>query len=249
MGPILNSLVDLQKIEIDLRRARGKLKRGQQRTDAQLQRIEQLQAALKAKQEEIKLTKLQYAKLELELQTDESEISKMRVALNTAKTNRDYSAILTRINTDKADKSKLEDQLLQLLTQIEEDQAASRALLEDVDVEKQKFGEVEAQVQEKAAGIQATIDSLMGQYNSAAAQVPKKQQKLFDRLAGRFDGEVLAPVSQMNGARKDYSCGGCYMSVPLESVNTLMSKDEVLTCSNCGRILVLELDTVDKAAR
>ena len=244
MGPILNSLVDLQKIEIDLRKARTKLQRGRQRIKAQQQRIEQLNAAVKAKEEESKLAKLQYAKLELELRTDESEIAKLRLALNTAKTNKDYSAILTQINTDKADKAKLEDQLLQLLTQIETDQADKRELIQNLEVEDQKLAEISEQVAEKTATVQIDVDQLEAQYKTAAAHVPPTEQSLFKRLADRFDGAVLAEVSQMNGVRKEYSCGGCYMSVPLESVNSLMSKDDVLTCSNCGRILVLEMTSV-----
>lgn len=240
MGPILNSLVELQRIEIDLRKTRARLSRGEQRIKAQKQRIEQLQAGLMAKQEESKLAQLQYGKLELELRSDESEIDKLRVALNTAKTNRDYSAILTQINTDKADKSKLEDQLLQLLSQIEDDKAAGRDMLENIAVEEEKLAGVSEQVSEKAAGIQADIDKLMVAYEAAVSLIPPTEQNLFKRLADRFDGEVLASVSQMNGVRREYSCGGCYMSIPLEAVNSLMSKDDVLTCSNCGRILVLE---------
>ena len=40
---------------------------------------------------------------ELDLKTQESAIGRLRNALNTAKSNKEYSAILAQINSDKAD--------------------------------------------------------------------------------------------------------------------------------------------------
>ena len=65
MGPILTALVNLQAIENELRKARKKLKKGQQQIAIQQQRITQLEAAHQAKKEEIKLTRLQADRLEL----------------------------------------------------------------------------------------------------------------------------------------------------------------------------------------
>ena len=35
-------------------------------------------------------------------------------------------------------------------------------------------------------------------------------------------------------------CGGCFMGIPAEIVNRLMTNDEVIRCSNCTRILILK---------
>jgi len=241
MGPILSSLVQLQIVELELRKTRKKLKKGQLAVAAQEQRIVQLQAALAAKHEEIKLTRLQYSKLELELRTREDEIAKLRVALNTAKTNKDYSAILTRINTDKASKSKFEDQILQLMTQIDADQSACREIERDIQAQQQQLEELSQQSQLEQQTLQAVVDDLTRQYQEAYDSVPPKERHLFERLADHFDGQVMVEVATGNARRSEYLCGGCFMSIPLEVVNTLMSRDELITCPNCGRFLVLDL--------
>ena len=240
MGPMLKSLVELQRIEIELRRTRKKLDRGQKRIDAQKQKIQQLKSALAAKKEEIKLTQVQYNELDVELKTDDAKIAKLRTALNAAKTNKDYSAILTQINTDKADKSKLEEQLLAMLGQIETEQGACRDIEDMIAKETGLLEEIAQQVQEKAQAVQDTLEEQIKQHQQALEAVPADTADLFMRLSERFDGEVLAELAKRDGAKGDFTCGGCYMKMPLERVNTLMCKDEIVICPTCGRIMILE---------
>jgi uncharacterized protein len=46
-------------------------------------------------------------------------------------------------------------------------------------------------------------------------------------------------VDQQEGKSGAFSCGGCFMGITAESVNMLMTRDEVIRCANCTRILVL----------
>jgi len=240
MGPILSSLVNLQAIETELRKTQQRLKQAQQVIQRQEIQIKHLQEASVPKKEETKLTRLQHDKLELELKTREESIAKLRVALNNARTNKDYSAVLTQINTRKADKSKLEDQILTLLAQIDADQATQKAIEDNIEKERVKLAETRQISQTKQQEIQVDVDKLLEQRKEIADQVPAKERALFDRLAERYDGEVLAEISKLNGPRGDHTCGGCFMGVTLETVNALMSHDDVITCPNCGRILVLD---------
>ena len=245
MGPILSSLVHLQTVEVKLRQAREKLRRSQRAMAKQQQRIDQAQATLAAKHEEIKLTRLQSGRLELDLKTREDQVAKLRVALNTAKTNKDYSAILTQINTSKASKSKLEDSVLALMTQVDNDQAQCRQIEQDILAEQQRLEDIRKLAQQKQQAVQVDIDRLSAEHAEAISHVPPKEQDMFERLASRFDGEVLATVVVTNGRRKEHSCGGCNMSIPLERVNALMTRDEVATCSSCGRMLMLDSQMAD----
>jgi uncharacterized protein len=246
MGPILSSLVNLQSIETQLRKTEQRLKQSQQALSRQEQQIQRLHGALAAKREEIKLTRMQHDRLELELRTMEDHISKHRVGLNQARTNKDYSAILTRINTEKVDKSKLEDQILALIGQIDADQAGCREIEEQIKKDEAHLGEVQQQAKEKQAVIQAELDRLTRARKEAITTVPPKERAMFERMADRFEGEVLATVARLNGKRGDHSCGGCFMSIPLEMVNSLMSRDEVVVCPSCGRILVLEMNPIQQ---
>jgi len=46
-------------------------------------------------------------------------------------------------------------------------------------------------------------------------------------------------VDNQESQTKAYTCGGCFMGITTESVNVLMTKDDIIRCPNCTRILVL----------
>lgn len=240
MGPNLSSLVNLQVVEFQVRKTKDKLKKGQQTIRRQEQGIKQLQGALEAKQAEIKHSRMHYDRLDLDLKSREEHVAKYRVALNSAKTNKEYSAVLTQINTIKVDVSKFEDEMLALMTQIDNDQATVKEIQESIDTQTQQLTDVRKEIIQHHVEIETELEALEEQRKEASQKVPAKARLLFDRLADRYDGEVLAEVAYKNGRRTEQSCGGCFMSIPLESVNSLMTRDDILVCSNCGRLLVLD---------
>jgi len=114
MGPVLDGLVKLQSVENRLGAEKAKLSRCRRNVVIQENLIRSLQNALEAKKEEIQLTKVQFDRLELELKSRDDTIGKLRASLNIAKTNKEYAAVLTQLNTTKADNSKIEAQSLEL---------------------------------------------------------------------------------------------------------------------------------------
>ena len=80
---------------------------------------------------------------------------------------------------------------------------------------------------------------IQAEWNEVAKGIPRKALEVFNRVAETYDGEAVATIEQQEGRTAAYSCGGCYMGVPAESVNVLMTKDEIIRCPNCTRILVL----------
>ena len=123
MSSLLGGLTKLQSVENRLRAAKAKLARCRRSVVLQENRIRTEQNALETKKEEVQLTKLQSDRLELELRGRDAEIAKLRAALNGAKTNKEYASLLTILNTNKADNSKLETQILELMKDIETDRS------------------------------------------------------------------------------------------------------------------------------
>ena len=239
MGPILNGLMKLQSIENRLRVEKGKLARCRRNVIIQENLIRSLQNALEAKKEEVQLSKVQADRLELELKSNDESISKLRASLNSAKTNKEYSALLTQLNTTKADNSKVETQTFELLKDIEADEAECRDIQTQIDEQKQNLEQTRKESEVLAAKYQAQIDDIQAEWDKIAKSVPAEQLKIFNRVAETYDGQAVVEVEQQEGEKGAYSCGGCFMGVPAESVNMLMTKDDIIRCPNCTRILVL----------
>ncbi len=235
MGPVLSSLVDLQAVENELRNARAKLKKANQTLLRQQNKIKQLQDSILAQKEQIRNTRMEYDRQDLERKSRDEDIAKMRVALNTARTNKEYSSVLSRINTDKADLSKLEEQLLQLLMEVESKQKLIVETEAQVKVEEENLALILSDIEATRGDIQLDIDRLEERKEQLSSKLDPKLKDIFERLAERNDGDVMSEITE-----KDRICSGCYMGVPLELVNRLLTRDEVRTCPSCGRILFMK---------
>lgn len=240
MGPVLNGLIKIQSVENRLRAVKSKLARCRRAVIFQENQLRTLQNGLEAKKEEIKMTRIQVDRLELELRQHDETISRLRAALNMAKTNREYSAILTNLNTSKADNSKIESQALDLMKNIETDQASAAEVQSQIDEQKVNLDQLRKDSEVKAVEYEAEIAEIQVEWDAAAENVPAEALHIFKRVAETYDGEALAAAGKQNEKVEAFSCGGCFMGIPTEIINRLMTRDEIIRCSNCTRILILK---------
>ena len=246
MGSLLNGLIKLQSVENRLRAVKAKLSRCRRNVIIQENQVRSLQNALEAKAEEIQLTKIQSDRLELELKIKDEAIARLRASLNAAKTNKEYAAVLTQLNTTKADNSKIETQILELLKNIEADDAESAEIQSQIDEQKQKLEQTRKETELSAAKFETEIKEIHDQWIQVAQTIPPESLEVFKRVAETYDGEALAIIDKQEGKTGAYSCGGCFMGITAESVNLLMTKDDIIRCPNCTRILILENSQKDQ---
>lgn len=239
MGPVLNGLKKLQSVENRLRAAKAKLARCRRNVVIQENQVRNLQNALEAKKEEIQLTQVQYDRLELDLKSRDEEIAKLRASLNTAKTNKEYAAVLTQLNTTKADNSKNESHILDLLKDIEADEAECEEIQKQIEEQKQQLEKTRSESADLADKYEAEIRRIQKEWDEEARNIPPEPLETFKRVADTYDGQAVTEIEQSDNKKGAYSCGGCFMGITAESVNMLMSKDDIIRCPNCTRILIL----------
>lgn len=240
MGPVLNGLVKLQRVENRLRAVKTKLARCRRGVLFQENQLRTLQNGLEAKQEEIKQTKLQAGRLEIDLKDRDEQIEKYRNQLNLARTNKEYSALLTELNTAKADDSKIETQVLELMKNVEVDEAACEEIRSQIQTQRTKVDEIRKGAEREAVELEKDIAEIQVEWDAATRDIPAAALQFFERVADTYDGEAMADVEQVDESSQSYSCGGCFMGIPAEVVNVLTVKDEIVRCSNCTRILYLK---------
>jgi len=203
-------------------------------------KVDQLQQQLDELRSQLQQTQAAEANLEGEAQGTEQRIAKLREQMNSAKTNKEYSAFLVEVNTLKADKSQSEESALELMTQIE--QLKERVAEAETKLADQiKIKEMaEKELADRKAEVGEQLAAVKKQRAEAAAKVPDDALNIFDRLADDLDGEAMAPVTLLDRRRMECTCGACHMSIPVEYVNQLYSTDNLIRCTSCHRILYLE---------
>lgn len=240
MGATLEALHRLQEIELQIAEIQQGIDRKVRGCKRQTLRIAELDAKVRDQEEQRRTDQMEADRLDLDVKSIEDEIAKLRVALNTSKSNREYHAVLTQLNTKKADKSKLEERGLTLLSQIDEKKKQCDVVEEERGKEVAKLEELEANVRNAEEKARDRLERLRREREQAAADVPKDALEMFNRVAGKNEGEAMAAVIRTHPKRQEYACDGCNMSITIEQVNSILSRDEAVLCNVCGRILYLE---------
>ena len=176
---------------------------------------------------------------DLDLKTRQAHIEKMREALNSTKTNKEYSAILVQISAEKAEVSKLEAAMLENMEQLEKDQATTVAAREQLALQQGLLATAQGESETRATELRGHIDRLNVVRSGCVTKVPAEALKQYDRLRRKYPGDAMAPVEFDDDDLDNISCGGCFMALNMEDVNQLRGRDESRRCNACSRILYL----------
>jgi predicted nucleic acid-binding Zn-ribbon protein len=237
---MLSELRRLQDVEMQLVAIRRNREGKSRRVDAQQNKVRQIDVRIDENRRSARAQQVKIDELSLDVASREDSVDKHRQALNKAKTNKEYAAILTAMNTEKADSSKVETEVLQLmeeLTRIKSEGAGLEAererLLGEVAGAQRVLAEFDAQSK-------AELDRLAAEKSKIAAGVEPASLLIFDRAAQRHEGEAMASVTKLRAKGDEWACGGCNLKITLDMVNALATRDEVRLCGACGRILFIE---------
>ncbi len=247
MGATVDALLRLQEIERQLAEVRQNVERRVRAVRRQESSISEVDGDLDAKRAALKIDQIEADRLDLDMRAHDASIAKLRQTLNQVKTNKEYSAVLTQLNTEKADNGKLEDQVMTLLAEIDAKSKAIEQIRETRVKEVERLDAFEAEVIAVKQKSAARLDELTALRDKAAEDVPPGALELFNRVAHRNEGEALAMVVRTHPKRAEYVCEGCNMAITIEQVNAITSRDEAIVCIICGHSLYMESQTVARA--
>jgi len=240
MGATLEALHTLQHVEsqiVDIRRQLAAKRSSVKRQSAKVQAAEDALAAGRAS---FKHDQMAADAADLDLKGRDAIVNRLRDNLNTVRTNKEYAAVLSQLNNEKADRSRLETRVLELMAAVDEQRKTLAAQEESLKAETDRLSNLKDQLKQAESSFAARLATLEQERERAAGQLNAKTLELFNRISERYDGEVLARVVQVHPRRQEYICEGCNMSLAAERANALLTRDEVFTCDNCGRILHMD---------
>lgn len=167
---------------------------------------------------------------ELDLAKKEEDAKKRGGELNTVKTNEAFKAIQVEIERAKADASKLETEILELMDAIDAAKKEEKTLVAELAVEAKKFEEEIASHEKRQAGLQAEYDAAKAARDAEAAKVEAPVMKIYAHVRAR--GKLDAVVA-IDGD----SCSACRMSLAPQVIVEATKAKSLVTCESCQRIL------------
>ncbi|HEY0138498.1 MAG TPA: C4-type zinc ribbon domain-containing protein [Nannocystis sp.] len=195
--------------------------------DSDLQKLEQLLVAERAKLEE---TKNFQSRQETQLHDEEDQIRNSKAKLGQIKTARELNAQQRELETTRrmvttrtGEISKLQEAVTRTEQQIAKMEAHLSALRAAADAEKGRLAEEQTQLDESIAKAR----KLRGK---SVAAIDKEILANYERIRKRLGGLAFVPAHRER-------CTACKMMIPHILYTRLLKGKEILPCESCGRLL------------
>lgn len=238
---VTEKLLRLFRVDEQLDGLQSRLRAAQKFLDEQSRQGDTLAAQLKTQQAGLKQAQAQALEQESQAKAFDARIEKLRDQMNSAKTNKEYQAFLVEINTIKADKDEVEKSALELMTKADE----LKKQVDDLEAklaERQRVRSVAAtERDQREHEIRDRLNELRAERAKLALEVPKDALAVYEELLIKRGGQdVMAPVEEQDRKRHEITCGSCMMSVPVETLSTLLTGNKLIRCVSCGCILYMD---------
>lgn len=235
MLEVIEKLLILQDRDRKILRTRGQLAHIEPERQQLKTKTADAQAALSNARERVKKLESDRKSLELEVHGKKELITKYSNQQLQTRKNEEYRALAHEIEMCKDDIRKIEDRELELMEEAERAQAevvrataafneANKVLAENLE----KLGGREENLKKE-------ITALEGNRQELAAAVGESALGRYERLLRNKGDNVVVGIQ--HGV-----CGGCHMRVPAQVLVSCQAQQELVSCTNCGRILYYSND-------
>lgn len=253
---VTESLLRVFRVDQQLVGLQSRLRAAERFLEEQNKQLAAIESKRDAAASQLKQLQATVADHEGEMARLDARVEALREQMNTARTNKEYKAFLTEMNTFKADKSNAETAALELMTKSDE-LKKQVAELESQKVEREKLQKVAHDDRAKKADeIKDRLAQLQKERDAAATQVPPKEMGIYADLVRKKGDDAMAPVIELDRRSHDYACGACQMTVTIETVSALIrgtsasaANAPLVQCGSCHSILYLEKETAESLSQ
>ncbi len=245
---VTGKLVRVYQVDKQIRGLKSRLRAAERFLAEQTRLLGELEAKKGAIEGQLRQLTASASNEEGEAARVSERVDELRERMNNARTNKEYKALLTEVNTLKEERSKHEDGAIERLEKIEvlrtqlveiESQHSERVRMKDVAQSARK---------EREAEIKDRLVALEGERGEVIADVPNSALQTYAELVEHREDEAMAPIEIEDRKRHEFTCGSCMMSLPIESMSALLSHGSLTRCVSCGCILYLEENTREAMA-
>lgn len=231
----LKLLWELQKIDLELKG----IKEEKDRYPREIKKLDEKQKIEKERiqKEREKVESLEKTRRQKEghLNTEQEKIKRAEGRMSEVKTNKEYQALLSEIDTIKESNSRIEEEILQVMDEIDElkkdlskREKEMGSTLEKIEGERKKL-------QEKTAQGEKAWSERVERRELLSKQIESKLVKLYSTLKEKRQGVGVVSV-------KNETCQGCFLNVPPQMFIEVQKNNALVRCPHCNRILYWDGD-------
>lgn len=235
MMDVIEKLLILQDRDRRLKRLRAELDQIPLQRQAMLQKDQSARKALEAAKQKVNELESHRKQLDLDVEAKKDQIERYANQQLQTRKNEEYRALAKEIDGCKAAITRIEDQELELMEQGEIAQKEVLRCTTEAAAAKQLVDSEVAALNERDANLQKELEELEADRETLADAVDDDVRDRYEGLFGNKGQNVVVGVH--NGV-----CGGCHMKLPAQQLVSCKAAQEIVTCTNCGRILYYTRD-------
>lgn len=227
----LFKLMELQEIDkrlMELESYKGDLP---EQVEGLKSRISGFQHELTNNQQALDETKKLNRTVEMDIKTLNDKLEKCQERIYSVKTNKEYDAITSELETLEEQVEKTEIKGVEALELEERLTAEVTRLEEKLAALEQELGKRELELQDKLNQTESEQCELSSKRDDIVPKIDRRLLLTYDRIRKGKDGIALAEIN-------NYNCGSCYTTIPAQTVVEVRKMDKIISCEVCGRILV-----------
>jgi predicted nucleic acid-binding Zn-ribbon protein len=231
----LKLLWELQKIDLELKG----IKEEKDRYPKEIKKLDEKQKIEKERiqKEREKIESLEKTRRQKEghLNTEQEKIKRAEGRMSEVKTNKEYQALLSEIDTIKESNSRIEEEILQVMDEIDELKKDLSKREKDMGSTLEKIEGERKKLQEKTAQGEKAWSERVERRELLSKQIESKMVKLYNTLKEKRQGVGVVSV-------KNETCQGCFLNVPPQMFIEVQKNNALVRCPHCNRILYWDGD-------
>jgi predicted nucleic acid-binding Zn-ribbon protein len=225
------SLVNLQRIEIEISNIKTKISNVDQRLEKLDEGLRGFKQVIDEQESVISELNQKYRNYETDVRMNLDGIKKSEAKLSSVKTNKEYQALLKEIDDLKEKNSKLEDVMIEFLDGIEDAENTLSAKMSEYSELRSRLNNEKETIQKETEAGERQLEKLDVELNTVVAGIDAGLLATYNKAKSlQSNGIAIAAV-------KDAVCQGCNMNIPPQMYNELQRGDSLKKCPICDRII------------
>ena len=194
MNPSIEQLLNVQRVDKEIRfLAEAKRLRPEELSDER-KKLAISNSMVEAVVEAIKQGRFEIEKGEHGIKNEDAEIEKVRIALNTAKTNQEYGVFKEQIARHEEKRGEIEEEVLGYLSRIELLEEKKREAERELADQQKIFDRKEAEVMVLVKGLEEQISTLETERSGLIEGLDRDHLELYDRIRNHLDDNAICGV-------------------------------------------------------
>ena len=232
MAVSVNCLREIHHLHRRISDLREQLERGPRQLAARRKLLAERSQAMEHARADSKSLKVAAHQKESERKAFEARINQLQLQINTAKSNKEYAALVSEKETAVKARAAVEDEALDFMVREDEKAKEIQILESEVKRLEHESADLDRTVQQQSASLTGELAEVEARLREVEGTLPPEMSDPYQRVIGRRGPDGLALVD--NG-----TCTGCYTAITPQMHNQLLVS-EVVLCKSCGRVLYVE---------